>query len=151
MGVEGGGRDGSASRQIEVELAAALLAGAQTSRPGVVARLQELREAWREHSRQEEARGARQGQLLREVDRVDREAARLALETARLRRLKEEAMEVVRRVEPGLLEELVYRAAMLPRLVDNYAAVDLAHGSLLLARLLQGRLLQVRLLQGRLL
>jgi len=34
---------------------------------------------------------------------------------------------------PGLLEELVYRAAMLPRLVDNYAAVDLAHGSLLLA------------------
>ena len=85
MGVEGGGRDGSSSRQIEVELAAALLAGAQTSRPGVVARLQELREAWREHSRQEEARGARQGQLLREVDRVDREAARLALETARHR------------------------------------------------------------------
>ena len=115
MGVEGGGRDGSASRQIEVELAAALLAGAHTSRPGVVARLQELREAWREHSRQEEARGARQGQLLREVDRVDREAARLALETARLRRLKEEAMEVVRRVEPGLLEELGYSSPCLAR------------------------------------
>ena len=36
-------------------------------------------------------------------------------------------------IAPGLLEELLYRAALLPRLVDDYSAVDLARGSLLLS------------------
>ena len=36
-------------------------------------------------------------------------------------------------IAPGLLEELLYRAALLPRLVDDYSAVDLASGSLLLS------------------
>lgn len=36
-------------------------------------------------------------------------------------------------VAPGLLEELLYRAALLPRLVDDYSVVDLARGSLLLS------------------
>ena len=95
-GQRGGPEKGhnSMARQIEVELSAALLAAGHTGRPGVVARLQELRGAWLEHSAREEARGHREAKLLREVEKVDRAAARIALETERLRKLKEEAMEV---------------------------------------------------------
>ena len=41
---------------------------------------------------------------MKEVERVDRQAAKIAIETERLKRLRDEAMEIVRRVEPGLME-----------------------------------------------
>ena len=45
--------------------------------------MQELRGAWLEHSARVEARGHREAKLLREVEKVDRAAARIALETER--------------------------------------------------------------------
>ena len=79
-------------------------AAQQSGRGEVAARLQEVRAAWQGYSARQTERGARQAALLREVDRVDRAAARVAAETARLRQLKDEAMEAVKRAEPGLMD-----------------------------------------------
>ena len=91
------------SRQVEVEMGVTLLAAEHAGRPSIVGRIEELRGAWLAHTARREERSVREAKLLREVERVDRAAARLALETERLRRLKEEAMDTVRRVEPGLV------------------------------------------------
>jgi hypothetical protein len=88
--------------RIEAELNGLVLASANTKQPKIVDRLKAVRRAWQDYTRGEDDRRCREAALLREVDRVDRQAARVALETERLRRLKDEAMAAVRRLEPDL-------------------------------------------------
>jgi len=72
-------------------LGAAVLAARQTGRPTLVAKMEELRRAWAAHKANQEQWDAREAKMAREMEKVDRAAARLALETERLRLLKEEA------------------------------------------------------------
>lgn len=105
MEAEGG--DGSRSysqRQLEVELNAVILAAGHTGRSNIVDRLKDLRGVWLGYAKYEQEREAKEVALLREVERVDRAAAKVAIETERLKRLRDEAMEVVRKVEPGLID-----------------------------------------------
>ena len=81
-----------------------IMAAAHSSKPHIAERLQELRQVWLGYSRSAQEREAKEAALLQEVERVDRAAARISIETERLRRLKDEAMEAVRRVEPGLVD-----------------------------------------------
>merc|ERR550539_865013 len=81
-----------------------ILAASHSGRPHIVEKLKDLRTAMLGFTKQEEERGAKETALLAEVERVDRAAAKIALETERLRRLRDEAMMMVRRVEPAALE-----------------------------------------------
>ena len=92
-------------RQLDVELNTLILAASHTQRPHLVSKLKELRSAVLGHARCEQERGAKETALLREVERVDRAAARIALETERLKRRRDEAMMIVRRLEPQILED----------------------------------------------
>ena len=89
---------------LDVELNAMILAANQTGRPQIVEKLKHLRGVWLGFSKHEEQREAKEAALLKEVERVDRAAAKIAIETERLKKLRDEAMEIVRRVEPGLLD-----------------------------------------------
>ena len=88
----------------DVELNAMILAASQTGRPQIVEKLKHLRGVWLGFSKHEEQREAKEAALLKEVERVDRAAAKISIETERLKKLRDEAMEIVRRVEPGLLD-----------------------------------------------
>ena len=72
--------------QIESELENVLQLAEATKRKGIVERLRELQSFWQGYSQQEYAREAREAAVRREVDRVDRAAARMAIQTERLRR-----------------------------------------------------------------
>ena len=91
-------------RQLDVELNTMILAASHSGRPHIVEKLKDLRTAMLDFTKQEEERGVKETALLAEVERVDRAAARIALETERLRRLRDEAMVMVRRVEPAALQ-----------------------------------------------
>ena len=89
----------------DVELNAMIMAAGHSSHPHLAGRLQELRGAWLGYSSYAKEREAKEAALLQEVERVDRAAARISIETERLRRLRDEAMDIVRRVEPQLVED----------------------------------------------
>ena len=83
---------------LDVELNAMILAANKTGRPQIVEKLKHLRGVWLGFSKHEEQREAKEAALLKEVERVDRAAAKIAIETERLKKLRDEAMEIVRRV-----------------------------------------------------
>ena len=82
-----------------------IMAAGHSSNPHIAEKLQELRGAWLGYSSYAKEREAKEAALLHEVERVDRAAARISIETERLKRLRDEAMEIVRRVEPQLVED----------------------------------------------
>jgi hypothetical protein len=90
-------------QRIEAELNNLISTSGRTEQPHIVGRLKAVRQAWQDYTWGEAERREREAALLREVERVDRQAARVVLETERLRRLKDEAMAAVRRLEPDLL------------------------------------------------
>jgi hypothetical protein len=90
-------------QRIEAELNNLISTSGRTEQPHIVGRLKAVRQAWQDYTWGEAERREREAALLREVERVDRQAARVVLETERLRHLKDEAMEAVRRLEPDLL------------------------------------------------
>jgi hypothetical protein len=90
-------------QRIEAELNNLISTSGRTEQPHIVSRLKAVRQAWQDYTWGEAERREREAALLREVERVDRQAARVVLETERLRHLKDEAMEAVRRLEPDLL------------------------------------------------
>ena len=81
-----------------------IMAAGHSSKPHIAERLQELRGTWLGYSSYAKEREAKEAALLQEVERVDRAAAKISIETERLRRLRDEAMEIVRRVEPSLVD-----------------------------------------------
>ena len=96
----------AAPRQLDVELNTMILAASHTGRQNLVDKLKDLRTAVLGYARHEEEREAKESALLREVERVDRAAARIALETERLKRRRDEAMMIVRRLEPEVVREM---------------------------------------------
>ena len=66
-------------QRIEAELNSLVLASGRTEQPHVVNQLKAVRRAWADYTRGEAERRSREAALLREVDRVDRMAARVAL------------------------------------------------------------------------
>jgi len=104
MEAEGGDGSRNFNQRQLVELNAVILAAGHTGRSNIVDRLQDLRGVWLGYAKYEQEREAKEVALLREVERVDRAAAKVAIETERLKRLRDEAMEVVRKVEPGLID-----------------------------------------------
>ena len=66
-------------QRIEAELNSLVLASGRTEQPHVVTQLKAVRRAWADYTRGEAERRGREAALLREVERVDRMAARVAL------------------------------------------------------------------------
>ena len=84
-----------------------IIAASHAGKPLIAEKLKQLRGAWQGYNKFEVERGAKEAALMKEVERVDRTAARISQETERLKRLRDEAMEIVRRVEPGLVDSPV--------------------------------------------
>jgi hypothetical protein len=93
-------------QRIEAELNGLVAASGRTEQPHIVSQLKAVRRAWADYVQGEAERKQREAALLHEVDRIDRMAAHVTLETERLRRLKDEAMAAVRRLEPEILPSM---------------------------------------------
>ena len=89
---------------VDVELNAMIIAASQAGKPLIAEKLKHLRGVWQGYNRYGKEREAKEAALMQEVERVDRTAAKISMETQRLKKLRDEAMDIVKRVEPGLVE-----------------------------------------------
>ena len=73
---------------VDVELNAMIVAASHAGKPLIAEKLKQLRGAWQGYNKFELEREAKEAALMKEVERVDRTAAKISQETERLKRLQ---------------------------------------------------------------